>query len=108
MQQLLVGKTHTLNDPTVGALVRWDLRSNGLIYYNSQSAGAGGNGSGRWELKSDGSLCARFNPVPPSRLTDVRRPDDGCWYFFREGEKLLRGSAAAPQAQPQAEVVKIQ
>ena len=107
--QLLVGKTHTLKDSTAGYLMRWDMRSGGLIYYNSQSIGnASSNGSGRWELKSDGSLCARFNPVPPSRLTDARRPDDGCWYFFREGEKLMRAGAAAPEAQPQAEIVKIQ
>lgn len=109
VEQLLVGKTHTLKDIGAGYLMRWDLRSGGLIYYNSQSIGnASSNGSGRWELKNDGSLCARFNPVPPGRLTDARRPDDGCWHFYRDGEKLMRASAAAPQAQPQAEIVRIQ
>jgi hypothetical protein len=109
MEQLLVGKTHTLKDIGAGYLMRWDMRSSGLIYYNSLSIGnASSNGSGRWELKSDGSLCARFNPVPPGRLTDARRPDDGCWYFFRDGEKLMRASATAPEAQPQAEIVRIQ
>ncbi|RZL86166.1 MAG: hypothetical protein EOP82_30725 [Variovorax sp.] len=108
VQQLLVGKTHTLRDVGASDVMRWDLRSGGLIFYNSQSVGnAGSNGSGRWELKDDGSLCARFNAAPPSaRLTDARRPDDGCWYFFRDGEKLMRASTGAPQ--PQAEVVKIQ
>ncbi|MBT2321715.1 caspase family protein [Variovorax paradoxus] len=109
VQQLLVGKTHTLKDGALGYLVRWDLRSGGLVYYNSRGAGsAGSNGSGRWELKEDGSLCARFNPLPPTRLTDLRAPDDGCWYFFRDGEKLMRTGAAAPQGLPQAEIVRIQ
>jgi uncharacterized caspase-like protein len=110
VQQLLVGKTHTLKDTSAGYVMRWDIRSGGLIYYNSQSTGnVGSNGSGRWELKDDGSLCAKFNPLPPSsRLTDSRTPDDGCWYFFREGEKLMRASATVPQAQPQVEIVKIQ
>ncbi|MBT2303357.1 caspase family protein [Variovorax paradoxus] len=109
VEQLLVGKTHTLKDIGAGYLMRWDMRSSGLIYYNSQSIGnASSSGSGRWELKNDGSLCARFNPVPPGRLTDARRPDDGCWHFYRDGEKLMRASATAPQAQPQAEIVKIQ
>jgi hypothetical protein len=109
VEHLLVGKTHTLKDIGAGYLMRWNLRSGGLIYYNSQSIGnASSNGSGRWELKNDGSLCARFNPVPPGRLTDARRPDDGCWHFYRDGDKLMRASAAAPQAQPQAEIVRIQ
>ncbi len=110
VQQLLVGKTHTLRDTAAGYLMRWDLRSSGLLYYNSQRSGSvGGNFSGRWELKDDGSLCVRFNPVLTSRISiDVRSPDDGCWFFFREGEKLMRTGSAVPQAQAQAEVVNIQ
>ena len=110
VEQLLVGKTHTLKDISAGYLMRWDMRSGGLIYYNSQRSGSvGGNFSGRWELKDDGSLCVKFNPVMTSRISvDVRSPDDGCWYFFREGEKFMRTSSAAPQAQPHAEIVKIQ
>jgi len=109
LQQLLVGKTHTLKDIGGGGLIRWDLRDGGRVYFNSQSATSVAiNGSGRWELKDDGALCAKFNPAPPSRLTDARSPDDGCWYFFREGEKLMRSSSIEPQARPQAEVVRIQ
>jgi hypothetical protein len=66
------------------------------------------NGSGRWELKDDGALCAKFNPTLPGRLTDGRSPDDGCWYFFRDGEKLMRSTSLEPQARPQAEIVRIQ
>ncbi|MDR6539497.1 caspase family protein [Variovorax soli] len=109
LQQLLVGKTHTLKDIGGGGLVRWDLRDGGRVYFNSQSATSVAiNGSGRWELKDDGALCAKFNAAPPGRLTDARSPDDGCWYFFREGEKLMRGTTVDPQARPQAEVVRIQ
>lgn len=109
LQQLLVGKTHTLKDIGGGNLVRFDLRDGGRVYFNSQSVTSVAiNGSGRWELKDDGALCAKFNPAPPSRLTDARNPDDGCWYFFREGEKLMRTSSLEPQARPQAEVVRIQ
>ena len=109
LEQLLVGKTHTLKDIGAGYQIRWDMRSGGLIYFNAQSIGnATSNGSGRWELKSDGSLCARFNPVPPGRLADARRPDDGCWYYYREGDKLLRAGAALRDGQPQAEIVQIQ
>lgn len=108
MQQLFVGKTHSLKDTSTNDLMRWDLRSGGLIYYNAQSPGyLGVSGSGRWELKNDGSLCVKFNAAPPAQ-PGARRPDDGCWYFFRDGEKLKRVSVALPQAQPQVEIVKIQ
>ncbi|KWT82882.1 MULTISPECIES: caspase family protein [unclassified Variovorax] len=109
LQQLLVGKTHTLRDTALGGQTRWDLRSGGTVYYNSQGvSNVPINGSGRWELKDDGALCAKFNATPPSRLTDARSPDDGCWYFFRDGEKLMRSTSIEPQARPQAEVVRIQ
>jgi hypothetical protein len=108
VQQLLVGKAHSLKDTTTNDLMRWDLRSGGLIFYNAQSTGyVGVSGSGRWELKNDGSLCVKFNAAPPGQ-PGVRRPDDGCWFFFREGEKLKRVSTTLPQAQSQVEIVKIQ
>lgn len=106
LQSLLVGKTHSFRDATAGYLMRLDVRSNGVIYYNTEAVGnVTGNGSGRWELRNDGSLCARFNPVPPS--TRARSPGDGCWIFFRDGDKLMRASATAPES-AQAEIVKIQ
>ena len=109
LQQLLVGKTHTLKETAAGSLIRFDLRDGGRVFFNSQSVtSVSVNGSGRWELKDDGALCAKFNPAPPSRLSDARNPDDGCWYFYREGEKLMRSSSLEPQARPQAEVVRIQ
>ncbi|NDZ16628.1 caspase family protein [Variovorax sp. WS11] len=109
LQQLFVGKTHTLKETAAGSLIRFDLRDGGRVFFNSQSVtSVSVNGSGRWELKDDGALCAKFNPAPPSRLSDARNPDDGCWYFYREGEKLMRSSSLEPQARPQAEVVRIQ
>lgn len=98
-----------MKDIAAGGLVRFDLRSGGTVYFNSQSVTSVAiNGSGRWELKDDGALCARFNAALPTRLTDARSPDDGCWYFYREGEKLMRSTSLEPQARPQAEVVRIQ
>jgi uncharacterized caspase-like protein len=109
LQQLLVGKTHTLKEAAAGSLIRFELRDGGRVFFNSQSiTSVSVNGSGRWELKDDGALCAKFNPAPPSRLSDARNPDDGCWYFYREGEKLMRSSSLEPQARPQAEVVRVQ
>jgi uncharacterized caspase-like protein len=109
LQQLLVGKTHTLKETAAGNMIRFDLRDGGRVFFNSQSiTSVSVNGSGRWELKDDGALCAKFNPAPPSRLSEARNPDDGCWYFYREGEKLMRSSSLEPQARPQAEVVRIQ
>ncbi|MDR6858857.1 caspase family protein [Variovorax guangxiensis] len=109
LQQLFVGKTHTLKETAAGSLIRFELRDSGRVFFNSQSiTSVSVNGSGRWELKDDGALCAKFNPAPPSRLSDARNPDDGCWYFYREGEKLMRSSSLEPQARPQAEVVRIQ
>ena len=108
LQQILVGKTHLLKDSSVRYLMRWDVRSGGLIYYNSESPGTfGTNGSGRWELKDDGSFCVRFNSPGVFRPTDARVPDDGCWYFFRQGGTLARISVTTPQGQPQFEVVDV-
>ncbi|MBU2409352.1 MAG: caspase family protein, partial [Gammaproteobacteria bacterium] len=94
VQSLLVGKTHTFAADGPGQWMHWDLRSGGLIYYNSRTtSGFAANGSGRWRLGSDGSLCARFNPVPPGPPSDARRPEDGCWLFYRDGDKLMRQDA---------------
>lgn len=109
VQQLLVGKSHTIKEAVdQNGLMRWDLRAGGRLYYNSQSSGRSGvNGSGRWELKSDGSLCVAFTTPPPMQPSDARRPDSGCWYFYREGDRLVRVSAGLPTGTGQAEVVKI-
>jgi hypothetical protein len=111
LQQLLVGRSHSFEDGSPSDVMRWDLRSGGLIYYNSQSVGrAGVNGAGRWELKDDGSLCVRFNAAPPLNPGQARRPDSGCWLFFREGEKLMRvgaASAGQQQHQPQVQILNL-
>ena len=109
LQQLLVGKSHSFEDGSPSDVMRWDLRSSGLVYYNSQSVGrAGVNGAGRWELKDDGSLCGRFNAAPPLNPGQARRPDSGCWLFFREGEKLMRaGVASQAQHQPQVQILNL-
>ncbi|HSV60484.1 MAG TPA: caspase family protein [Variovorax sp.] len=104
LQQLLAGKSHSFDD--AGVLMRWDLRSGGLIYYNARSTGRDGvNGSGRWEIRDDGNLCVRFNTPSLSQPSNTRRPDSGCWQFFREGDKLLRGGSAA--GQPPIEIVNL-
>lgn len=112
VRQLLVGKTHTLKDTTAGYRMHWDLRADGLIFYKSEDSGiVGSNGSGRWELKDDGSLCVKFDrpQLPSSRLTDAPNADDGCWHFLREGEKLMRiSTTTVPQAQPASEIVTSQ
>ena len=109
LQQLLVGKSHSFEDGSSSDVMRWELRSSGLVYYNSQSVGrAGVNGAGRWELKDDGSLCVRFNAAPPLNPGQARRPDSGCWQFFREGEKLMRvGAVGAQQHQPQVQILNL-
>ncbi|MFC5610095.1 caspase domain-containing protein [Variovorax soli] len=105
IQQLIVGKSHSFEDGSPQEVQRWDLRSSGLIYYNSQAVGrAGVNGSGRWELKDDGSLCVRFNTAPPMQPNQARRPDSGCWQFYRDGQKLIRASSAATPGLPQVEI----
>ncbi|WP_076997620.1 caspase family protein [Variovorax sp. KK3] len=105
LQQLLVGKTHGVKDG--GGLVQLDLRSGGTVYFHSLGAGnVSVRGSGRYEFKDDGSLCARFNPAPPGRLSDARSPDSGCWYFYRDGDRLMRTQTR--EAQARAEPVTIQ
>ena len=105
LQQLLIGRTHSLNDG--GNLIHWDLRSGGTVYFHSIGAGSSSiRGSGRWEIKDDGSLCARFNPAPPGRLTDARSPDNGCWYFYRDGERLMRTQTREAQARADAVTIR--
>ena len=101
----MVGRSHSFEDGNPQEVQRWDLRSSGLIYYNSQAVGrAGANGSGRWELKDDGSLCVRFNAAPPLQPNQARRPDSGCWQFYREGQRLIRASSAGTPGLPQVEI----
>lgn len=108
LQQLLAGKSHSFEDGNPQEVQRWELRGSGLIYYNSQAVGrAGVNGSGRWELKDDGSLCVRFNTAPPQQPNQARRPDSGCWQFYREGQKLMRASTAGTPGLPQVEILNL-
>ena len=105
LQQLLVGKSHSFEDGNPQEVQRWDLRSGGLVYYNSQALGrAGANGAGRWELKDDGSLCVRFNAAPPLQPNQARRPESGCWQFYRDGQKLMRASSAGTPGPSQVEI----
>ena len=104
LQPLLVGKSHSLEE--FSTRMRWDLRSSGLLYYNSTSTTQQGvSGSGRWELTDDGRLCVRFNTASPLRPGDARRPDSGCWHFFREAGKLMRIGAPPVAGQPPVEIV---
>lgn len=108
LQQLLVGKSHAFEDGSPQELQRWDLRSGGLVYYNSQAVGrAGVNGSGRWEFKDDGSLCVRFNTPPPMQPNQARRPDSGCWQFYRDGQRLMRASVAGTPGLPEVEILNL-
>jgi len=108
LQQLVVGKSHSFEDGSPQELQRWELRSSGLIYYNSQAVGrAGVNGAGRWELKDDGSLCVRFNAAPPMQPNQARRPDNGCWQFYRDGPRLMRASAAGTPGLPEVEILNL-
>lgn len=108
LQQLLAGKSHSFEDGNPQEVQRWELRTGGLVYYNSQAVGrAGVNGSGRWELKDDGSLCVRFNTAPPMQPNQARRPDSGCWQFYRDGQKLMRASTAGTPGLPQVEILNL-
>lgn len=105
LQQLLVGKSHSFEDGNPQEVQRWDMRSNGLVYYNSQAVGrAGTNGAGRWELKDDGSLCVRFNAAAPMQPNQARRPESGCWQFHRDGQKLIRTTSVGTPGLPQVEI----
>jgi len=108
LEQTLVGKAYTMRDASSGNLVRWDIRSGGRLYVNNLSNSAtGGGGSGRWHLRDDGGLCATLNITPNNRLQDRRGSEDGCWYFHRAGDKLLRTGSATADASVQAEVTDI-
>ncbi|MEJ8848023.1 caspase family protein [Variovorax rhizosphaerae] len=108
LQQLLADKKLTLRDVGAKTFYSLDLRNGGRVYFYS----VGTNQTsisvvGRWELKSDGSFCAKFNATLSGRPTDATKAEDGCWLFFREGEKLMWVSASSPDARAQAEVVSI-
>ncbi|MDM0045904.1 caspase family protein [Variovorax dokdonensis] len=105
LQQLLVGKSHSFEDGSIRDVQQWDLRGGGTVYYNSLSLGrAGTNGSGRWEFKDDGSLCVRFNAAPPAQPNQARRPESGCWQFYRDGQKLMRAAATGSSGLPDVEI----
>ena len=108
LEQTLIGKAYTMRDAASGNVVRWDIRTGGRLYVNNQSqSNVGGAASGRWELRDDGSLCATLNDTPNHRMQDRRGSEDGCWYFYRAGDKLLRTGAATADASVQAEVTNI-
>ncbi|MEJ8823238.1 caspase family protein [Variovorax humicola] len=108
VQKLLADKKHTLREIGAKSFFSLDLRSGGRVYFISLGSSQSSTSvAGRWELKSDGSLCAKFNATLTGLPTDASKAEDGCWLFFREGDKLLRVSAATPDARAQAEVVGI-
>ncbi|MEJ8853504.1 caspase family protein [Variovorax robiniae] len=108
LQKLLADKKLTLREIGAKTFYNLDLRNGGRVYFYS----VGTNQTsisvvGRWDLKADGSFCAKFNPTLTGSPTDATKAEDGCWLFFREGEKLMRVNASSPDARAQAEVVSI-
>jgi len=108
IQKLLSDKKLTLQETGAKTFFNLDLRSGGRVYFYSMGTNQSSiSVVGRWELKEDGSFCAKFNATLTGPPTDATKAEDGCWLFFREGEKLLRVSTSSPDARAQAEVVGI-
>mgnify|MGYP003588527515 FL=1 len=48
-----------------------------------------------------------FNAAPPMQPNQARRPDNGCWQFHRDGQKLMRTSMAGTPGLPLVEILNL-
>lgn len=83
IEKTVIGKSMTHKEVATGTVRKWDLRSDGRIYYNNISnTNKVASGSGTWDLKDDGALCVHW-----SRVADG---SGSCSYFSNDGDTLVR------------------
>jgi hypothetical protein len=101
VEKTVVGKSMTYKELTSGTLRKWDIRSDGRLYYNDLSnAAKSWNGSGTWELKDDGAICVHWSRA--------WQGPDFCNYFFQDGDTLVRTGTNTVTAKVIARIEKLE
>ena len=82
VQKLIAGKVLVVRRLRDGALIRWDIRSDGNLYGNNMTTGS--SDSAKWVINDDGSLCVEWRGASES----------SCLYLVRgpQGYTLNSGS----------------
>lgn len=96
VEQLLVGKASTHLRLADGNKVKWDIKSGGMLYGNNLTVS--GTDSAKWEIKDDSGLCLKWKG----------KSQDGCFYHFKSGDKVMRTENLEPSAPIVAEILQIQ
>ena len=95
VEQMFVGKVTTFFRPSDSQKVKWDIRLGGMLYGNNLTTGQ--SDSAKWEVNGDGGLCIKWRG----------RSQDGCYFTFKSGDKLMRTGSREPDAPILSEVLEI-
>ena len=96
VEKLLVGKASTHLRLADSNKVKWDIKSGGVLYGNNLTVS--GSDTARWEIKDDGGLCVKWRG----------KSQDGCFYHFKSGDKIMRTENSQPTAPINSEILEIQ
>ena len=95
VEQLFVGKAVTHLRSADGSKVKWDFRSGGMLYGSNLTTSR--TDSAKWEIKDDGALCLKWRGGSL----------DGCYFHFKNGDKLVRTENNQPTAPVTSEIIDI-
>ena len=95
VEQFIVGKTVTYLRSSDGSKIKWDIRSGGMLYGSNLTTSR--TDSAKWEIKDDGAMCLKWRGSS----------QDGCFFHFKNGDKLVRTENNQPTA-PFTEIIEIQ
>lgn len=93
--QLFVGKVSTFRRLADSNKVKWDIRSDGMLYANNLSSN--GSDTAKWEVSEEGAICVKWRG----------RSQDGCFFTFKSVDKLMRTGSREPDAPIHSEILEI-
>ena len=95
VEQLIVGKEVTHLRSRDGNKVKWDIRPGGMLFASNLTSNS--KDTAQWEIKGDGALCLKWRG----------NSQDGCFFHFKVGDKLVRTENNQPTAPVTSEIIDI-
>ena len=90
VEQTFIGKSMVFKRGN--EMIQWELRANGQLFATNRTRA--GRDAAAWQLSDDGKLCVKWRGSS----------QDGCRYYYKEGEKFSITESNQPDAAVVAEI----
>ncbi|MEB0056336.1 hypothetical protein QN413_05925 [Variovorax sp. LG9.2] len=94
VEQTFIGKSMVFKRGN--EMVQWELRADGQLFATNRTRGS--RDAAAWQLADDGKLCVKWRGSS----------QDGCRYYYKEGDKFSITETNQPNAAAVAEIQEIQ